>query len=102
MSTTGQTPDGKKRQVDVNFVAQQMAATWPTPTTRDGKDGQFCPNVPTNSLLGREVWNGDEAQTERRGALNPAFCSWLMGFPEEWLLCAPQKTGRKKKTSTVE
>ena len=31
-------------------------AAWPTPTTRDHKDGQECPNVPTNSLLGREVW----------------------------------------------
>lgn len=28
---------------------------WPTPTTRDHKDGQEC-QVPTNSLLGREVW----------------------------------------------
>jgi hypothetical protein len=28
---------------------------WPTPTTRDHKDGQES-NVPTNSLLGREVW----------------------------------------------
>lgn len=31
-------------------------ATWPTPTTRDHKDGKECLNVPTNSLLGREVW----------------------------------------------
>ena len=30
--------------------------TWPTPTTRDHKDGKECLNVPTNSLLGREVW----------------------------------------------
>ncbi|UVX31561.1 DNA methyltransferase [Klebsiella phage VLCpiM12a] len=29
---------------------------WPTPTTRDHKDGKECSNVPTNSLLGREVW----------------------------------------------
>ena len=29
---------------------------WPTPTTRDHKDGSECPNVPTNALLGREVW----------------------------------------------
>jgi hypothetical protein len=30
---------------------------WPTPTSRDWKDGtaQACANVPTNSLLGREV-----------------------------------------------
>ena len=36
-------------------VSESYAA-WPTPTTRDHKDGKECPNVPTNSLLGREVW----------------------------------------------
>ena len=30
--------------------------SWPTPTTRDWKDGAECPNVPINSLLGRTVW----------------------------------------------
>lgn len=29
---------------------------WPTPTTRDHKDGQECANVPTNALLGRVAW----------------------------------------------
>ena len=29
---------------------------WPTPTTRDWKDGAECKNVPINSLLGRAVW----------------------------------------------
>jgi hypothetical protein len=29
---------------------------WPTPTSRDHKDGSYCPNVPVNSLLGRAVW----------------------------------------------
>src|SRR5690606_33616874 len=29
---------------------------WPTPTTRDWKDGVECANVPINSLLGRSVW----------------------------------------------
>lgn len=36
-------------------LAEDLAA-WPTPTTRDHKDGKECLNVPTNSLLGREVW----------------------------------------------
>lgn len=31
-------------------------ASWPTPTTRDHKDGAECLNVPINSLLGRQVW----------------------------------------------
>lgn len=29
---------------------------WPTPTTRDHKDGAECPNVPINALLGRAAW----------------------------------------------
>jgi len=29
---------------------------WPTPTTRDWKDGSECLNIPLNSLLGRVVW----------------------------------------------
>lgn len=36
-------------------MATQLSA-WPTPTTRDHKDGPFCPNVPVNALLGRTAW----------------------------------------------
>lgn len=31
-------------------------SAWPTPTTRDWKDGGFQPNVPLNALLGRVAW----------------------------------------------
>jgi hypothetical protein len=31
-------------------------ASWPTPTTRDWKDGSPNENVPVNALLGGEVW----------------------------------------------
>jgi hypothetical protein len=95
MTTTGQTPDGKKRQVDINFIAQ---ATWPTPTTRDGKDGNYCPNVPTNALLGREVWSGDGEPTEKKGALNPEFVCWLMGLPTEWDACGVTVTRSSRKS----
>jgi len=81
-----------------------MLAGWPTPTTRDHKDRRECPNVPTNRLLGREVWKADQqirvtasgqvltgsdAGTVSSGQLNPEFSLWLMGFPAAWLLCAP-------------
>lgn len=33
------------------------ACGWPTPTTRDHKDGAECVNVPLNALLGRVVWS---------------------------------------------
>jgi hypothetical protein len=155
--------------------------SWPTPTTRDHKDGGYCPNVPVNGLLGRMVWPtptslapakngnneagnsaglvairshaisatwptasandgtgakvppgrrggialkqavwqtpvaddalgrakgkvnsrgepklsgqailiGSSVPTEKPGALNPEFVCWLMGYPTEWLSCAP-------------
>ena len=42
--------DGRQMQL-ANLVRM-----WPTPTSRDHKDGSYCPNVPVNGLLGRAVW----------------------------------------------
>ena len=136
------------------------SGSWPTPTTRDHKDGHYQPNVPVNGLLGRMVWPtptslakakagyneagnsaglvairkhalatwqsptakgnsdspsmakwpgsvaasiGSSAPTERRGALNPEFVCWLMGFPAEWVSCGvsatPSTQGRRRPSS---
>ena len=92
-----------------------MASTlsgWPTPTSRDHKDGKECPNVPLNALLGRVAWltanpqaaritadgtmlTGCSAGMESGGQLNPAFSGWLMGFPEAW--CHAALTARLRK-----
>jgi hypothetical protein len=111
---------------------------WPTPTSRDHKDGSPCANVETNGLLGRMVWpyptpsasmvteqdmaqanvGGQQSepsslcgregfgptpilpaeQTEKPGALNPEFVSWLMGFPPEWVSCAPSVMPSSRKS----
>lgn len=77
-------------------------AGWPTPTTRDHKDGSECQNVPLNALLGRVAWLagparltasgemliGSSAGMESGGQLNPAHSRWLMGLPPEWDDCA--------------
>lgn len=64
---------------DAVWIASK--SLWATTTTRDHKDGEYCPNVPENCLLGRQVWSGSDAQTEKRGSLNPEFAFWLMGIP---------------------
>lgn len=96
--------NGGPRQSGGALPADVALSTWPTATTRDCKDGSYTPNVPTNALLGREVWStdnpsparlaasgemltGSSARMESGGQLNPAFSLWLMGFPAAWVSC---------------
>ncbi len=82
------------------------ARMWPTPTSRDHKDGsaQSCANVPVNALLGRAVhqfktpqardWKGPQGRAysgeamdlpaQVGGSLNPTWVEWLMGYPSGW------------------
>lgn len=48
-------------------LGEAIASLLPTPTTRDWKDGGPQANVPTNSLLGREIWDLPEGWSLHRG-----------------------------------
>ena len=52
-------PSGRLRsrlRASVRRTSETAHTGWPTPTTRDHKDGAECLNVPLNALLGRVAW----------------------------------------------
>ena len=117
MAEAGSSWLGQNRGATVSTVAQLHASTWQTPqankNTKNSKNPQRMKENGVQTALADAAWitdkpahgttpNGSPEPTEKRGGLNPEFVCWLQAFPEEWLLCAPQKTGRRKKTSTVE
>lgn len=57
---------------------------WPTPTSRDHKDGKAMYDVPTNGYLGRAA---PRDPTSPPGVLNPDWVEQLMGFPTGWTDC---------------
>lgn len=68
---------------------QGKLAAWPTPMTRDHKDGTATYDVPTNGHLGRAA---PRDPTSHPGQLNPDWVEMLMGFPVGWTDCAPLET----------
>lgn len=83
-STGGADPHSRKTGKNL-----QHAVNWPTPMTRDHKDGTATYDVPTNGHLGRAA---PRDPTSHPGQLNPNWVEMLMGFPIGWTDCAPSET----------
>jgi hypothetical protein len=89
--------------------AMAAQAVWPTPTAQQygtnqggaaGRTGPVRGSIATiangcrsnlNDAAAMQNSNGSSEPTEKRGALNPEFVCWLMGYPSEWLSCAPSE-----------
>lgn len=90
---------------------QVGAALWPTPTAGDGsKLDATQPVIERRLAAGKQVGiagavrvfgatpSGSPERTASPGALDPAFVSWLMGYPPEWLSCAPSAMRSSRKS----
>jgi hypothetical protein len=103
-------PDGRSR---IDQLPRQMAATWVTPQAMDGSKGSLPPRPHDTGIslpqhmaateVSGQTTNGSSATTEKRGAPNPVFAFWLMGFPGEWVsgaLAAMQSLPRSRRKSS--
>jgi len=95
---------------DLGLQAQAAVALWATATVNDAKNNAAPSQFERNSqalnvqaathpaaVFGPTPSMSPE-QTEKPGALNPEFVCWLMGFPPEWVSCAPSATQSSRKS----
>jgi hypothetical protein len=75
--------------------AQAAQALWTTPIANDAEK-RGVPKVGAGLAgqvhLGPMLDGSAGATAKPGGSLNPEFVCWLMGYPPEWLSCAPSAT----------
>lgn len=75
--------DGGPSQFKRNSLPLNAVAKWPTPNTIDYKTGK-CETARRTDKLGEAV-----GPSKTRGALNPDWVEWLMGWPVGWSSLEP-------------
>lgn len=97
MSTTGINPDGSERSRLDQLPRQAMLAPWPSPTNSMVTEQDLAQAATAGNGKSRKQYadsgimpSGSIALTEKRGALNPAFSLWLMGYRDAWASCGEQ------------
>jgi hypothetical protein len=97
-------PEIRIRPNGICLADMAMLAGWRSPNVTDhkGMSGPNCSafqNGNINRLADQvgTMLNGFPASTVKRGALNPAFTRWLLGFPATWDACAPAATPSSRK-----
>ena len=116
------TPEGARTEVDRGKspdLAAHVMAMWPTPVVTDSIGARNATSTRNNpdskhhagTTLTDAAWlhdgvvapgqahRGSLDTAEKPGALAPGFVSWLMGFPPEWLDCAPDAMPKKPRKS---
>ena len=96
------TPEGCLKEIERkgrldDLPSMVTHSTWPTPTKADHWNPSTTQSAQRewehHNLRGIEAFgttqSGSTAQTGKRGALNPTFVCWLMGFPIAWQMCYP-------------
>jgi hypothetical protein len=88
----------RKRQdgrMGVSLTSLALQASWVSPQASDGHGSgknQRTASLDKQAKHSGPTSSGSPAGTTSGGQLNPAFSLWLMGYPTEWLSCAPLET----------